>query len=106
VRTVATCLVLLLVSQVPISLLAQDDGHSDRAQGDFFSGTITVLTDDQVTVLRTVLGKNSETRTFAITKQTRVEGKLRPKVRVTVRFVREEDVDQALHIIVRTIQKK
>ncbi len=97
---------LLLVSQVVIPLRAQDTGHSERPQGEFFSGMITALTEDQVTVLRTVLGKSSETRTFAITPQTRVEGKLRPKVRVTVRFVHQENTDQALHIIVRTAQKK
>jgi len=53
-----------------------------------------------------VLGKSSETRTFLVTPETRVEGKLRVKARVTVRYTREEQGDRALHIIVRSSQKK
>jgi hypothetical protein len=53
-----------------------------------------------------VLGKSSETRTFAITPATKVEGKLRVKLRVTVRFTKDEDVETAVHIIVRATQKK
>lgn len=68
----------------------------------FFSGTVTEFSGDHVSVNRTVLGKNSETRTFAITPETTIEGKLRVKARVTVRFVE----DRAVHIIVRSAQKK
>jgi hypothetical protein len=53
-----------------------------------------------------VLGKNSETRTFLITKETRIEGKLRLKARVTVRYTHDDEGNRALHIIVRTTQKK
>jgi hypothetical protein len=52
------------------------------------------------------LGKNSDTRTFLITQETRVEGKLRVKARVTVRYAHEGDSNRALRIIVRTSQKK
>ena len=75
-------------------------------QDQFFSGTITALTADRVTVSRTVLGKESTVRTFAITPDTRIEGKPRLKARVTVRFVRGDEGDLAVHIIVRTGQKK
>ena len=67
---------------------------------------MTAFTGDQITVFKTVLGKNSENRTFLITPDTRIEGKLRLKARVTVRFARSEDSDRAVHIIVRTSQKK
>ncbi len=65
-----------------------------------------MLDEEKVTVLKTVLGKNSETRTFLITKETRIEGKLRLKARVTVRYTHDDEGNRALHIIVRTAQKK
>ncbi len=68
----------------------------------YFSGTVTAITDTQITVSRTVLGKEPEIRTFSITPDTRVEGKPRVKSRVTVRF----DGDHAVHILVRASQKK
>jgi hypothetical protein len=85
---------------------AQSTAPKEPPRGEFFSGVITALADDKLTVFKTVLGKNAETRTFVISKETRVEGKLRLKVRVTVRYIRDEDGDHALHIIVRTSQKK
>jgi hypothetical protein len=100
----ALLVLLPLISLVPVR--AQSTTPSERPRGEFFSGVITALADDKVTVFKTVLGKSSETRTFAITKETRVEGKLRLKVRVTVRYVRDQDSDRALHIIVRPSQKK
>lgn len=86
---------------------AQDTPASEqKPKYEFFSGTITALDDEKVTVIRTLLGKNSETRMFLITKDTRIEGKLKLKVRVTVRYTRDDDGNHALHIIVRTAQKK
>jgi hypothetical protein len=63
----------------------------------FFSGTIVEIDAQRITVSRTVLGKDSATRTFQITPETRIEGKPRVKSRVTVRF----EGDRAVHIIVR-----
>jgi hypothetical protein len=97
-------LVLLPVPSIPLS--AQSAAPAERPRSEFFSGVITVVADDKVTVFKTVLGKDSETRVFLITKQTRVEGKLRVKARVTVRYTRASEGDRALHIIVRTSQKK
>jgi hypothetical protein len=67
----------------------------------FFSGTVVELADDSIRVSRTVLGKESGTRTFAITSETRVEGKPKVNTRVTVRFVTADSTDRAVHIIVR-----
>jgi hypothetical protein len=97
---------LLLILQPARAYTAQESAPAERPRGEFFSGTITALTDDKITVSRTVLGKSTETRTFVINSETRVEGKLRVKVRVTVRFATEEETDRALHIIVRNTQKK
>ena len=67
-----------------------------------FSGTITKLTDDALTVVRTVVGKPAVTREFTRDGQTRVEGKLREHARVTVRYRSIEDGGYlAVYIIVR-----
>ena len=106
-QSVATGLVFLLLATHAAGVVhAQENASAEQPSGEFFSGTITVLTDDKITVNRTALGKSSETRTFIITKSTKVEGKLRVKMRVTVRFTKDEDVDTAVHIIVRAAQKK
>ena len=98
---------LLFLSPVPsIPVKAQGAAPAEQPHTEFFSGVVTALTDDQITVFKTVLGKNSETRTFRITPDTRIEGKLRLKTRVTVRYARAEEGDRAVHIIVRTSQKK
>jgi hypothetical protein len=107
VRYVLIGTLLLLISPVSsIPAWAQSTRGAERPRSEFFSGIVTALADDHITVFKTVLGKNSETRTFLITPETRVEGKLRMKTRVTVRYTHEEDDDRALHIIVRTSQKK
>lgn len=104
---VLTGTLLLLLSPVAfIPVRAQGATPSEQPRSEFFSGVVTALSEDKITVFKTVLGKSSETRTFLITPETRVEGKLRVKVRVTVRYTREEQGDRALHIIVRTSQKK
>ena len=100
-------MLLLLLSPVAfVPVRAQGVAPSEQPHSEFFSGVVTALAEDKITVFKTVLGKSSETRTFLITPETRVEGKLRVKVRVTVRYTREDEGDRALHIIVRSSQKK
>jgi hypothetical protein len=72
-------------------------GHTDA----FFSGTVVELSSEKVTVSRTVLGKPAEKRSFLLTGDTKVEGKLAPKTRVTVRYITGEQGDVALSILVR-----
>ena len=67
----------------------------------YFSGTVVSYAGEIVTVSRTVLGKNSASRYFTITGDTQIEGKLKVKVRVTVQYVTKDEVDYAVHIIVR-----
>ena len=106
-RFAAGALLILLSPTAPIPVRAQDAAPSEqKPKPDYFSGTITALDEEKVTVLKTVLGKTSETRTFLITKETRIEGKLKLKARVTVRYTHDEEGYRALHIIVRTAQKK
>jgi hypothetical protein len=81
-------------------------GTQPEQQDQFFSGTVTALEETRITVTRTVLGTDSTTRTFLITPKTRMEGKPRVNARVTVRFVTEDEVDRAVHILVRPANKK
>jgi hypothetical protein len=67
----------------------------------YFSGVVVSHSADKVTVERTILGASSTSRSFAITKETQIDGRLRQKARVTVQFVTKNDVDRAVHIIVR-----
>lgn len=72
------------------------------ATAQIFSGTVTKLTDEAVTVVRKVIGHDAVTREFARDAATRVEGKLREGARVTVRYKPGEDSGfVALYIIVR-----
>ena len=104
-RVLAGSLVLMLLLAVLLPAFAQDAPSSEpKPKDEFFSGAITAFDDTSVTVLRTVLGKNSETRTFLIAKETRIEGKLKLKAHVTVRYTRGDDGNHALRIIVRTVQ--
>src|SRR5450631_2602979 len=72
---------------------------------EFFSGTVTEFSATRVTVLREVLDREPESRTFVIKADTKIEGALKGGVRVTVGYVEEEEAHIAVHIIVRTEPK-
>ncbi len=72
---------------------------------DTFSGNIVELSADKLTVSRSILGKPPEKRTFAIQPDTRVEGKLRLRLKVTVGFVTTPDGDVARLIVARPAKK-
>jgi len=76
------------------------------AADQYFSGVVVSYSPDKVTVERTVLGTSSTSRTFTISKETQIDGRLRPSVRVTVQFASKDDVDRAVHIIVRADSSK
>lgn len=67
----------------------------------FFSGNVVETAPDHIVVSRTILGKPPERRRFLMNGSTKVEGRLRNKVRVTVRFDRTPDGDVALSVLVR-----
>ena len=71
----------------------------------FFAGTVAEIRDDAIVISRTVRGK-MENRTFQITPDTKVEGRLRARVRVTARYVSDGDGDgdTATLIVVRAVQ--
>jgi hypothetical protein len=76
------------------------DETAGKAPDAFFAGSVAQFTSETITVGRTVRGK-AESRTFELTPQTKIEGKLAARVRVTVRYVSDDDGDTATLIVVR-----
>ena len=108
VRRIVSASVLYLM----LAVIA-GQGHAFQAQegqdvpkpSAFFAGTVVDFTSSKITVSRVVLGETQK-RTFRITPDTKIDGKLRAKVRVTVQYTTDEEgVDQATLIIVRTAQQ-
>jgi hypothetical protein len=95
--------ILTCLLACPILAPAQtaQDPPAEQPKDQFFAGYITAVSDTEITVSRTVLGKQSSTRTFQITPETKIEGKPKVKAKVTVQFVAAEEGDRAVHIIVR-----
>lgn len=83
--------------------VAQTSPPSVTAQlGEFFSGFVVSYTSTEITVDRKGLGKEAAaTKTFSIDPATKIEGSLKTKAHVTVKFVSSESGAHAVHIIVR-----
>jgi hypothetical protein len=100
----------LWLSVAPLGVVAYPQEQTEKKaeepkQDTFFAGIVIETTADKITVSRVVLGK-TEKRSFRVTPDTKCEGKLKAKVRVTVRYVVKEDGETAELIIVRSQQKK
>jgi hypothetical protein len=90
----------------PASARAQDPQKAEEPKPEtFFAGTVIESTPEKITVSRVVLGK-TEKRAFRVTADTKFEGKVKNKVRVTVRYVTTDDGDTAELVVVRTTQQK
>jgi hypothetical protein len=103
VNRITFALALALVAPVQFSG-AQDIPPAPKAKpaNDIFSGNVTELNAESVTVERTALLRDTVKRTFILDSQTVVEGKLKMKARVSVRYAADENGQfHALHIIVR-----
>jgi hypothetical protein len=97
---------LVLVLASAVVALGQPPASKSTAEGDIFSGTVTAVAADKMTVVRKVPAKADESRDFAVDHVTKVEGRLRVNARVSVRFKTGEDgVSHALRVIVRTDTK-
>ncbi len=88
-----------------VAVAGKPDANS-RPADQFFSGIVAAKSANSLTVTRSILGKDPVTRTFVLAPETKIDGRLRVKVRVTVRFVTAEEGDRAVHIVVRSPQKK
>ena len=85
---------------------AKKDSKSEPKYDETFSGPIVEVSATKITVSRSILGKPAEKRTFLIKPDTRVEGKLRVRAKVTVGFVTtDEGDDVARLVVVRPAQK-
>jgi hypothetical protein len=85
---------------------AKNDPKSEPKYDETFSGPIVELSATKITVSRSILGKPAEKRTFWIKPDTRIEGKLRLRAKVTVGFVTADEGDVARLVVVRTAQKQ
>jgi len=98
----------LVVASLPVAARPQDAQEKkaeEQKPETFFAGTVIEFSAERITVSRVVLGK-TEKRAFRITPDTKCEGKLKAKFRVTVRYVVAEDGERAELIIVRPQEKK
>jgi len=104
VRRIPPPLVFLLALTAPVPAAQEPQTYSVKKPDAFFAGNVLEYTSEKVTISRVVLGKTQK-RAFRITPDTKVEGDLRMKVRVTVRYETADDGDVALQIIVRAAQQ-
>lgn len=100
-----TCLVIGMLASMAVTPLWADETATAKAADAFFAGTVMELTSETIMVGRTVRGK-AESRKFQLTPETKTEGKLAAKVRVTVRYVSDDDGDTATLIVVRGAAKQ
>lgn len=70
-------------------------------RAEFFSGIVSAVDENSVTVTRKSITRDTVTRKFLRDSETKLEGKIHLKARVTVRFIPVEDGLRAVHIIVR-----
>jgi hypothetical protein len=100
IRFPTTAFVIGLLAGAALPQLAADEVATGKTTDSFFAGTVAQSTSETITVARTVRGK-AESRTFNLTPQTKIEGKLAARVRVTVRYIADDDGDTATLIVVR-----
>jgi hypothetical protein len=97
--TTALLIGLMAGAAATLPLVADQTGTS-RAADTFFAGAVSQFSAETIIVGRTVRGK-AESRTFSLTPHTKIEGKLAVRVRVTVRYITDDDGDTATLIVVR-----
>jgi hypothetical protein len=97
--------VAALMAVAPVAVAQEEHPQQEqktaRPQESFFSGNVVSFDSDKVTVARRTLTLSWVTKTFVIDSDTKIEGTLKAKARVTVKFEKSEDSDRAIHILVR-----
>lgn len=84
---------------------AQTGAPASKPKSETFSGNIVELLADKLTVSRSILGGRAEKRTFLLNSETKIEGKLHLKAKVTVGYETTGDGDVAHLIVVRQPRK-
>ncbi|MEO8051716.1 MAG: hypothetical protein ABI833_14960 [Acidobacteriota bacterium] len=95
-----TALLIGLMASAPARPLRADEAVTAKIADTFFAGTVSQSSAETIIVGRTVRGK-AQSRIFRLTPQTKIEGKLAVRVRVTVRYFTDDDGDTATLIVVR-----
>jgi hypothetical protein len=98
------CFLLLANFMLNAVSIAEQESVPQKKEDTFFAGTVASWDTEKIVVARSVAAKN-EQRTFKMTPATKVEGKLRAKVRVTVRYTTDDSGDTATLIVVRAPAK-
>jgi hypothetical protein len=96
---------LSLVALFSWLAFAGQDTPETKKPDTFFTGSVVETTAEKIVVSRVVLGK-TEKRTFRLTVDTKVDGKLKTKVKVTVLYEASDDGEIATQIFVRQDKKK
>jgi hypothetical protein len=98
------CALVLTIAIIPAAPPAQAPGQSPKKTPatPYFSGTVTDFKPDSITVVRKPPAKDPITRTFLLDANTTIEGTIRTRARVTVRYsAAGNGAFRAIHIIVR-----
>ncbi len=97
-----------LCGSVPVipRATAQQAPATQQQASETFSGIVVELSADKITVARSILGSAAQKRTFLLRPDTRIEGRLRTKARVTVGFYTSDTGDTARLIVVREKKKQ
>jgi hypothetical protein len=96
---------ITLVLALGVSLVPGQDAKEALPPVRFWSGRLVEITDESVTVRRTLPGREPEDRKFLRTPATKVDGELALSVRVTVGYVQSAQTNVARRIVVRRPRK-
>ena len=89
--------ILLLPGAIPTRAFADEVAQTGDA---FFAGNVVEFSAGKITVTRIVRGQ-TESRSFKVTPQTKMDGKPQKNVRVTVGYVSDDSGDTATMVVVR-----
>jgi len=76
----------------------EDQTPPQQTRGQFFAGTVTALSPERITVMRSTVGRRPEQRAFAITSTTKMSKFVIVQSKVTVRYRHLPEGDVALEI--------
>ena len=98
---------LLAVAPLPLMARPQDpEKKTEESKPDnLFSGTVIEFSKESITISRKVLGK-TEKKVFRVTPDTKCDGEVKVKIRVTVRYILTDDGEAAESIFVRPQEQK
>jgi len=103
-RLFTSSLILFALNGALLLPLAAEDARPQTADK-FFAGTVKESAPEKLVVGRNVRGK-AETREFRVTPDTKIEGTLEADVRVTVRYISNDEGYTAVLIVVRQSSRR